>query len=167
MASGACGGPKSRLADRELEKRRRGGGAEDKPRADARRTCRRRHRSALYRLGSRPPLIPAAEAGRLVAFSIHPLPQKLAVAAHGLGFLPGLALGRLLIGTAQLHFPEDAFALHLLLERFQRLIDVVVSYDYVNDGRHSFRWKSVEQTVPRTLAALAEARGLYHSILAL
>jgi hypothetical protein len=73
----------------------------------------------------------------LVAFSIHPLPQELAVATHGLGFLPGLAFGRLLIGTAQLHFPEYAFTLHLLLERFQRLIDIVVAYDYVNDGRYS------------------------------
>jgi hypothetical protein len=73
----------------------------------------------------------------LVAFSIHPLPQKFAVATHGLGFFPGLAFGWLLIGTAQLHFAEDAFTLHLLLERFQRLIDIVVAYNYVNDGRHS------------------------------
>jgi hypothetical protein len=55
---------------------------------------------------------------RLVAFPIHPLSQELAVAAHGLGLFPGLALGRFLIGTAQFHFPENAFALHLLLQRF-------------------------------------------------
>jgi hypothetical protein len=29
--------------------------------------------------------------------------------------------------AAQLHFPENTFALHLLLERFQRLVDVVVT----------------------------------------
>jgi len=68
----------------------------------------------------------------LVAFPIHPLAQQLAVPPHGLGLFAGLAFGRLLVGTAQLHFPEHAFALHLLLERLQRLIDVVVAYDYVN-----------------------------------
>ncbi len=29
--------------------------------------------------------------------------------------------------AAHLHFPEDAFALHFFLQRFQRLIDVVVT----------------------------------------
>jgi hypothetical protein len=65
---------------------------------------------------------PAASGNlRLVAFPIHPLPQQLAVAANGFGLFAGLAFGRFLIGTAQLHFPENAFALHLLLQRFQRL----------------------------------------------
>jgi hypothetical protein len=38
-----------------------------------------------------------------------------------------LGFGRLLVSRARLHFPEDALALHLLLERLQRLIDVVVT----------------------------------------
>lgn len=139
MAFGARDGPKSRLADRGREKRRRGAG-----RTSQEPTLGAPVGGTIARLfvvsGQGRRHFRRHEAGRLVAFSIHPLPQKLAVAAHGLGFLPGLALGRLLIGTAQLHFPEDTFALHLLLERFQRLIDVVVSYDYVNDGRHSFQW---------------------------
>jgi hypothetical protein len=29
--------------------------------------------------------------------------------------------------AAEFHFAEDAFALHLLLQRLQRLVDVVVS----------------------------------------
>jgi hypothetical protein len=29
--------------------------------------------------------------------------------------------------AAQLHFAKNAFALHLFLERFQRLIDIVVA----------------------------------------
>ena len=29
--------------------------------------------------------------------------------------------------AAHLHFTEDAFALHLFLQRFQRLIDIVVA----------------------------------------
>lgn len=78
---------------------------------------------------------------------------------HGLRLLAGLAFGRLLIGTAQLHFPEYAFALHLLLERFQRLIDIVVAYDYVNDGPYSLRWR-LGTMIFGALAATAEARGL-------
>ena len=101
----------------------------------------------------------AAGAGsRLVALAVHPLAQELAVATHGLGFLPGLAFGRLLVGTAQFHFPEHAFALHLLLERFQRLIDIIVAYDYVYDGRYSSSDADDEQF--GALAAPAEARGL-------
>ena len=36
-------------------------------------------------------------------------------------------LGRLLVVATKLHLPEDAFALHLLLQRTQRLVDVVVT----------------------------------------
>ena len=45
-----------------------------------------------------------------------------------------LALRRLLIGTAQLHFAEYALALHLLLQRFQGLVDIIVADCDVNDG---------------------------------
>ena len=85
-----------------------------------------------------PPVRRRAKIPGLVALAVHPLAQKLAVPANGLGLFTGLALGRLLVGTAQLHFPEHAFALHLLLERFQRLIDVVIAYDYVNDDTASY-----------------------------
>ena len=33
---------------------------------------------------------------------------------------------------AQLHFPKHAFALHLLLKRLQRLINVVVANEYLH-----------------------------------
>jgi hypothetical protein len=36
--------------------------------------------------------------------------------------------------TAQLHLPENALALHLLLERLQGLIDVVVADDDLQAG---------------------------------
>ena len=35
--------------------------------------------------------------------------------------------------VAALHLPEETFALHLLLERLQRLIDVVVADNDLND----------------------------------
>jgi hypothetical protein len=37
--------------------------------------------------------------------------------------------------AAQLHFPENAFALHLFLERAQGLVDIVVA----NDDLHGIR----------------------------
>ena len=62
-------------------------------------------------------------------FALHALALQLAIAADGLGPLAGALLARLLIGTAELHLPEDAFALHLLLQRLERLVDVVVADD--------------------------------------
>src|SRR6516164_1210769 len=42
-------------------------------------------------------------------------------------FLPGSPLGRLFIVAAQLHLAEETFALHLLLQRLEGLVDIVVA----------------------------------------
>ncbi len=63
----------------------------------------------------------------LEAFALQALALKLAGAADGLGGFAGAALGRLLEMAAQLHFAKNTLALHLLLERFQRLVDIVVT----------------------------------------
>src|SRR5215203_2156014 len=55
------------------------------------------------------------------------LSRGFARPAHGFRFLADFALGGLLIGAALFHLPEDAFALHLLFQRPERLIDVVVA----------------------------------------
>src|SRR4028118_2250454 len=60
------------------------------------------------------------------ALALHALADELAGAAHGLGPLAGLLLRRLLVMAAELHLAEDAFALHLLLQGAERLIDIVV-----------------------------------------
>jgi len=63
-------------------------------------------------------------------FALGAFAGELASAANGLSAFAGFLLGRLFVVIAKLHFAEDAFALHLLLQRFQRLIDVVVpDYD--------------------------------------
>jgi len=64
---------------------------------------------------------------RLVAFALHPLAQHLAIAPDGIRFLASAAFGRLLIIAPLLHLSEDAFALHLLFENPQRLVDIVVA----------------------------------------
>jgi hypothetical protein len=61
------------------------------------------------------------------AFALGAFAGQFACTAHSLGLPTRLGFGRLLESRAGLHFPEDAFALHLLLERLQRLIDVVIA----------------------------------------
>jgi len=63
----------------------------------------------------------------LEPLALQPLAFHLAGAAHGLGSLTGSAFRRFLIVPSQFHLAEHALALHLLLERFQRLIDIVVT----------------------------------------
>src|SRR5258708_2986713 len=73
----------------------------------------------------------------LVAFAVHALAHHLAMAAHRLRLLARLALGGLLVVAAQLHLAKDSFALHLLLERAQGLVDVVVADKNLHVGRLS------------------------------
>jgi hypothetical protein len=65
-------------------------------------------------------------------FAQFTLAQELAVTANRFGFFPGPALRRLFVGAPQLHLPENPFALHFLLQRAKRLVDVVVSYRYLH-----------------------------------
>jgi hypothetical protein len=60
------------------------------------------------------------------AFALQLLAGELALAANGFGLFAGALLGRLFESAARLHFPEQAFPLHLLLEHAERLIDVVI-----------------------------------------
>jgi hypothetical protein len=57
--------------------------------------------------------------------------SELASPANRLGFFARLPLRRLLVGAPLFHFPEDAFALHLLLQNTKRLVDIVVANKYV------------------------------------
>ncbi len=64
---------------------------------------------------------------RQEAFALGAFASQFPRTADGFGLPASLGLGRLLESSAGLHFPKDALALHLLLERFQRLIDVVIA----------------------------------------
>ena len=65
------------------------------------------------------------------------LAQQLAIATDGLGLLPGATLGRLLVVATHPHLAVQAFALHLLLQRAQGLVDIVVANLNLDDGSHS------------------------------
>src|SRR5262249_22072672 len=80
-------------------------------------------------LAAPPPGIPRPREGSggrvgLVALAFQAFAHQLAIAAHGLGLLARPPLRRLLVVAAQLHLAEDTFALHLLLQDTQRLIDI-------------------------------------------
>jgi hypothetical protein len=69
---------------------------------------------------------------RQKTFALGALAGQFARTTDGFGLPARLGLGRLLESSAGLHFPEDALALHLLLERLQRLIDVVIADNDLN-----------------------------------
>ena len=68
----------------------------------------------------------------LVTLALHPFAHQLANAACRFCGFAGAALGRLFIRTAVLHLAKHAFALQLLFENAQRLVNIVVSYGYVH-----------------------------------
>ena len=74
----------------------------------------------------------------LVTLALHPLAHQLANATSRFGGFAGAALGRLFIRTAVLHLAEHAFALQLLFQNAQRLVNIVVSYGYVHGKSLSF-----------------------------
>src|SRR5262245_44208948 len=65
------------------------------------------------------------------ALALGLFPGGLARAADRFRFLTGLALGRLFIGLATLHFTKHALTLHLLLESPESLFDIVVANEYL------------------------------------
>jgi uncharacterized membrane protein (UPF0136 family) len=76
-------------------------------------------------------LASAALATAKKTFALGALAGQLARAAHGLGLFAGALLGGLFVVAAQLHLAENAFALHLLLQDAQRLVDIVVTDKYL------------------------------------
>src|SRR5262249_20223151 len=52
---------------------------------------------------------------------------ELAGATDGFCLLPDSPLGRLFIVAAELHLAEETFALHLLLQRLEGLLDIIVT----------------------------------------
>src|SRR5262247_3390339 len=63
---------------------------------------------------------------RQQALALHALAGELAGAADRFRLLPGLFFRGLLVMAAKLHLAENPLALHLLLERLEGLIDVII-----------------------------------------
>src|SRR5882724_6627721 len=70
---------------------------------------------------------------RQQAFALQLLAGELARTAHRFRLFAGLLLGGLFIMTAELHLAENTLALHLLLQRLEGLIDIVIA----NENLHA------------------------------
>ena len=97
-------------------------------------------------------------------FALGALAGQLAGAAHGFGALAGFFLGRFFKRLTRFHFPEQAFALHLLLQRAQGLLNVIIADDdlyYRTSPSGSVRARSPEmrQTGPDSPESAAYITG--------
>src|SRR5580658_332351 len=70
---------------------------------------------------------------RQQAFTLQLLAGQLARAAHGFGLFTGLLFGGLFVMTAEFHLAENTLALHLLLQRLEGLVDIVIA----NENLHA------------------------------
>ena len=68
------------------------------------------------------------------AFALCLLTSELANATNSLSLLTSTLLRRLFVIVAHFHFAEDAFALHLLLESAEGLIDIVIADKYLHEN---------------------------------
>src|SRR5437879_13713006 len=76
---------------------------------------------------------------RQQAFALQLLAGQLARAAHGFGLFTGLLFGGLFVVPAELHLAENTLALHLLLQRLEGLIDIVIADENLH-AASSFNW---------------------------
>src|SRR5690242_21410883 len=71
--------------------------------------------------------------GRKQAFALHLLARELAGPTDRFRLFPRLSFRWFFVMTAKFHLAENAFALHLFLERLEGLVDVVVA----NENLHA------------------------------
>src|SRR4051794_11862966 len=99
-------------------------------------------RASSCGLEARPSWCAASSAGagdnlrlhRQQAFALHFLARELASTADRFRAFPGLLFGGLFVVAAQLHLAENPLALHLLLQRFEGLVDVIVTNENLHAG---------------------------------
>src|SRR5262249_27237273 len=63
------------------------------------------------------------------AFALEALALQFAIAADGFGAFAGAFFAGFLVVAAELSFAKDGFTLHLLVQRLERLVDIVVAND--------------------------------------
>ncbi len=73
----------------------------------------------------------------LEAFAFDALALHFAGAADGFRRFTGATLGGFFVMPAEFHFAEHAFALELLFQRFQRLIDVIIANENLHLAENS------------------------------
>src|SRR5262249_60684524 len=74
--------------------------------------------------------------------ALHALARELARPADRFRLFARLLFGGLFVMAAKLHFAEDPLALHLLLQRLEGLVDVVVTDENLHAAFLCFRYAS-------------------------
>src|SRR6516162_10209517 len=92
------------------------------------------------------------------AFALSLFPGSLARTSDGFRLLAGLALGRFFIRLAALHLTKNALALHLLLERPESLIDIVVANEYPQNVSNPLTALDAPSAVDEAVKPLRSAR---------
>src|SRR5262249_6825956 len=73
---------------------------------------------------------------------LSPLARELTGAADGLSFLSSALFRRFLVKSSACHFSENACSLPLPLQCFERMIDVVVSDEYLQLFAPNPNWRT-------------------------
>jgi hypothetical protein len=92
------------------------------------------------------------------AFALCTLASKLADAANGFCLFASALLRGLLVVVTHFHFPENAFALHLLLQSAESLIDVIVADKYLHVNPVPLVFELTVPTLSRSDETIAESR---------
>jgi hypothetical protein len=103
----------------------------------AKKNAAREDRAAFLNLWLEARLARLGHGLRQQAFALGALSGQLARPAHRLGALARTLFGRLFVVISALHFAESPFPLHFLFERLQRLIDVVIANENLNQDPSS------------------------------
>lgn len=91
--------------------------------------------------------------------ALRPLAGQLARTANGFSLLASLLFRRLFIMIAALHLAESAFPLHLLFQRAERLLHIIVAHNDLYDGSLSIVWTRGTILTP----LVRQRRGYYQS----
>ncbi len=70
--------------------------------------------------------------GSQQTFALRFLARQFPGAAYRLGLFARFLFRRLFVMLLELHFPKNAFALELFLQRTQRLIDIIVANTHLH-----------------------------------
>jgi hypothetical protein len=74
---------------------------------------------------------------RQQALALGPLASQFPRSPHRFGLFSRTLFRRFFVMVPALHFAEGAFPLHFLLQRLQRLVDIVVANKNLNDDTSS------------------------------
>src|SRR4029077_12892463 len=76
---------------------------------------------------------------RQQTLALHPLARKLAGPADRFRLFPCLSFRGFFVVAAELHLAENTLALHLLLQRLEGLVDVIVANENLHASSFSVR----------------------------